>query len=135
MKITIFSIVSLVTGLFIGWNALSVWLQLSEPSYIPDEINYESIFEHSSTFIAEGNFMCEGYQLRTVGAVLSSIFKANSNRHLNNIYESCSNGGCEIVYNSCKSWQSDSCGSTILKFSIDINGVINAESFQCLQVP
>lgn len=135
MKISIASIVSLIVGLLVGWHALSVCSQLSEPSYIPDEINYESIFEYSSTVISEDDFICEGYQQRTVGAVLSSIFKANTNRLLNGINASCSNGECAIGYSSCKSWQSDSCGSTILKFSVDTNGVINGGSFKCLQVP
>lgn len=108
---------------------------MAEPSYVPSEIRYERLFQLASTKITDDNFMCEGFTQKTVGAVLASIFKANSNLYKNKINEYCAGTECIISFNSCKSWQSDSCGSTFLKFELTNEDEIDPGTFQCLQLP
>lgn len=135
MKTSLFSLASLILGAFIGWYLFSFTSQMAEPSYVPHEINYERLFRLASVKINDDNFMCEGFSQKTVGAVLSSIFKANSNQYKNKINEYCGGNECAISFNSCKSWQSDSCGSTFLKFKLTDKDEMDPDTFQCLQLP
>ena len=135
MKTSLFSLASLTLGIVIGWYSFSISSQMAEPSYVPSEIRDEQLFQLASTEISDNNFMCEGITQKTVGAVLAFIFKANSNKYKNKINEHCTGTECTISFNTCKSWQSDSCGSTFLKFDLTNEDEIDPETFQCLQIP
>jgi len=131
--------VKLTFGIFIGFVfGVIVTLasnHLVEVSYVPGDYEYQELLKLSSTQISDDKFLCEGFDEKTVGAVLGTIYKANSNSYLNRINESCSNKECQITYSTCKPWQNDSCGSTSLIFIVSGGSKIDEQSFRCLQVP
>ena len=135
IKLLIIIIISSALGFFVGMLGFKYSSEAVKTSYVPDEIVYERLFELHSVEITEENFYCESFKDRKVGNVLSMILKANSNNHLNRVHESCSDNICVISYNGCKSWQSDGCGSTMLRFDLAPSGEIDTSSFQCLQIP
>lgn len=135
MKTSIMVISTLLIGFVMGWYSFKIWSQVVEPRNLPTEISYEHLFELSSTVISDENFMCEGYTKNRVGAVLSSIFKANSNQYANKINEYCEQSECSISFSNCLPWQSDSCGSTFLSFRLSARSEIEQGSFKCLHLP
>jgi len=127
--------IGVVLGSFLTFILLRLWAHSAMPSYIPKELNYAKLFQFQGIEISQENNACESQIGKTVGEVLASIFRANSNHYLNKINESCREDVCQISLNDCSPWRSDECGSTMLTFSFEANGGIDKDSFQCLQIP
>jgi hypothetical protein len=135
MKVSLAGIVFLITGICSGW--FLCWVA----SYLPSEtekalsVNLERVFKFAETQIKDENYSCEGNENRTVGAVLGSIFQSNMNMPRNSVTLNCYENACGLIYNYCKPWQTQECGSRILRFDLTKNMEIIPESFTCIDAP
>lgn len=135
MKLIVSGVTLLAIGIFLGWY--SSWVYSYYPSKEDNDlyIELEEIFKFSGLEIGGDNYSCEGNGNRTVGAVLGSIFQSNMNMPRNGVSMLCHENKCGLIYNYCKPWQSQECGSKILRFDLRENKKIIPESFVCLDVP
>ena len=130
----------IVSITLIAFGALLGWWGSWAYSYFPSKeeelyVNLEEIFQFSETEITDGNYSCEGEGNKTVGAVLGSIFQRNMESLRNSISLLCHENKCGLIYDYCKPWQSQECGSRILRFDLSENKVIIPGSFICIDAP
>lgn len=130
----LYFLLTFITGLAIGVSWTIISNHLVKASYIPEKYELKDLYLLANTKINTDNFSCEGFG-SSVGSTLNAIFGANRNDYLNRISEDCYENKCTITHSNCKPWQSDSCGSTSLVFTIDDGGNIEKHSFKCLQMP
>ncbi len=135
MKIIIGKISILFLGIAIGW--LCSWVYSYFPSHNESnlDVNLDDIFKFSNTIIESHNYSCEGDDNRIVGAVLGSIFQSNIDNTRNTVSLDCFENKCGLIFNYCKPWQSQECGSRILRFDLNNDDEIIPESFVCIDLP
>lgn len=130
-KTVCFILSSAVAGVILAW----FYIHSIEKRQGGQSFQLEDIFASSTQRIADEKFHCEDYIGRSVGSVLANIFDSNHAGYLNAINQSCFGNKCSISHSSCKPWQSDSCGSTVLYFELNTEDQIDPLSFSCVQVP
>ncbi len=135
MKKLLFSILLLVVGASFG--AIIMWVNSYYPPapYSQDAAAFANILKHSNVSISDDNYSCEGKPVTTVGAVFGSIIEFNNLYKRNMLSYGCINNTCALSVSSCMPWQSQECGSRILKFEIDENNVIQTNTFACIDMP
>ena len=135
MKIIITRTVLVLIGIVIGWYCSWVYSYLPKASEVEVYIDFEEIFKYSNVEITNENNSCNGNNSKTVGEVLGSIFQPNMGNKRNKVSLLCYENKCGLYYNYCMPWQSQECGSRILRFDLDENKKIITKSFVCVDAP
>jgi hypothetical protein len=135
MKLFISHLLVLIVGLFMGgtYMWMSSYLDRSIENKTP--ITLEEVLKYSNTHIEDEHFSCEGEIGETVGAVIGSIYDFNNQNVRNMVSFGCYDSSCVLSISNCKPWQSQECGSRLLRFEINTNKEIDTASFACLDVP
>jgi hypothetical protein len=135
MKVILISLFFLVTGISGGWFLCWVTSYFASETEQVLSVDLEQLFKFSETQISDEKYSCEGNENRTVGAVLASIFQSNMSMPRNSVSLNCYENACGLIYNYCKPWQSQECGSRILRFDLTEKMEIIPESFSCIDAP
>lgn len=104
-------------------------------AHVEESVTLERILVHSMVEITDSNYSCEGKPVKTVGAVVASIIEFNSLYKRNMLSYGCIHNTCALSTSSCMPWQSQECGSRILKFEVDEENIIQAHTFTCIDMP
>ena len=131
----IIKLMLLLIGLSVGWGASWVSSYFETNNEVDLNIELEKIFKYSTTGIKEEADSCEGLKHRTVGSVLGSIFGSNMERPKNSVSLLCYEQECGLIYNDCKPWQTQECGSRILRFGLNEDMEIDPSTFACVDMP
>jgi hypothetical protein len=135
MKCSLIGVTFLVIGLLVGWYSSQVCSYFTSNDNNILDIDLEEIFKFSEVEIRGDNYSCEGDKLRTVGAVLGSMFQSSMNMPSSRISMICHENKCGLIFNYCRPWQTQECGSKILRFDLSENKAIIPKSFTCIDAP
>ncbi len=125
----------LIVGLLIGGTIMWVSTYFDNPKKSKPPIVLEEVLKYSNTHIESKNFSCEGKIQKTVGAVIGSIYDFNNHNTRNMVSFGCFEKTCVLSISDCKPWQSQECGSRLLRFEINADNEIDPTSFTCIDVP
>jgi uncharacterized protein YaiE (UPF0345 family) len=125
----------LIVGLLMGGTYIWVSSYLDDPRENKTLITLEEVFKYSNTQIESEHFSCEGETGKTVGAVVGSIYDFNNQNTRNMVSFGCFENTCVLSISDCKPWQSQECGSRLLRFEINTKKEIDPTSFTCIDVP
>jgi hypothetical protein len=125
----------ILLGCMFGMSTTWLYFQSIDGKSGNSEFNYSDIFYLANEAIHKNKFACESFSDNRVGTVLASIFEQNHTSPLNRISRGCFENRCSISFGSCRPWQNDSCGSTILYFELNQNGSVDLDSLSCIQTP
>jgi len=124
-----------LAGILVGWGISWVCSYSSSKNGSDLYVELEEIFKYSTTEIKGEADSCEGDKSKTVGAVLGSIFQSNMEMTRNSVSLLCHERECGLIYDYCKPWQTQECGSRILRFGLNENMKIKPDSFVCIDAP
>ncbi|QDP01181.1 hypothetical protein [Thalassotalea sp. PS06] len=130
---TIKSLAVVILAALAGGLAVYVFVYTTKDEPQVLDIRVEQILEHANVAISANN--CEGESLETVGDVMASILEINQSSRINRTGLSCDEIHCWYSISECNPWQSNECGSRLLRFEVNQDKTIVASSFQCLEIP
>jgi hypothetical protein len=135
MRQLIIIILAMAFGVLIG--GVTVWVNsYGDYEALTDQNKFlESILSNSGIIISNENNSCEGKPVKTVGAVVASLLEHNRSHKRNTLTYGCYESVCTMSVSDCKPWQERECGSRILKFSVNKQGVIDVSTFSCIDMP
>lgn len=135
MKKTLIYAALILLGVIIG-GSIS-WFLSYYPSYDynHDKITIEDILKHSNVTMTKNNFACEGELKQNVASVIGSILELNNLNKRNMLSFGCFQNICTIMVSNCMPWQSQECGSRILKVYINKKNEIQPDTFSCIDIP
>ncbi len=125
----------LLLGLSLGLLLSSLYSYMPSQHQSKPAVKLEDIFKLSNTKIDTAHNSCVGDSNRSVATVLDSIFQSALNQKSNIISLDCFEHKCALSINDCKPWQSQECGSRILRFDLDHDKNILPHSFVCIDTP
>lgn len=135
MKKFIFNSILVMLGMLIGSGVAWVYSYYPPLDNLENKVGIDDVLKFSGSLISRDNYSCEGKIKNTVGDVVASIIDLNSSYKRNMLSQDCYKDTCAISVTNCMPWQSQECGSRILKFNIDGNNEILENTFSCIDLP
>jgi len=125
----------LILGIILG--GVSVFMYFHKTNY--QDYVYsglvEKVLKYSNQMITDENNSCEGEPINTVGDVVASLLEMNKYNKVNMLSYGCFNDTCTMSLSTCQPWDGEECSSRFLKFNINEQSEIRADSFVCFDMP